>query len=84
MKLKARDIIAGWPRGRSTLAAIDWREQEIFRMHWPPQKAFEYFGDRVYHQGQQLMLDNYFEQWRQPPPDPFERMTWALVRGRQV
>jgi len=30
MKLKARDVIEGWPKGRSTSSARDWTRYDIF------------------------------------------------------
>lgn len=35
MKLKARDIIPGWPRGRSTQAQHGWLSTESYNWHLP-------------------------------------------------
>lgn len=65
MKVKARDIVAGWPRGRSTV--VLWSNWELlwFLTRTPKSEKFFALGLEVaYHEGQQEMQNAYFERWR--------------------
>jgi hypothetical protein len=85
MKLKARDIIAGWPRGRSTSAfTITRADLEWLQFVNRARRFDEMIASVEYHEAQQRMIDDYFERWRQPRPDPIEGMRWALFPGRQA
>ena len=80
MKLKARDIIAGWPKPRSTAVMPAWRSLVsgnciLFD---------EVLATINYHEAQQRMVDHYFAQYRLPPPDRLEKMRWALFPGRRA
>jgi len=74
---KARDIIAGWPRGRSTSTSSYYKyeaEMLIFmlfgRTHWSAPDLFraedELAANSVYHREQQRMFDWYVSQYRTP------------------
>jgi hypothetical protein len=77
MKLKARDIIPGWPKGRSTsvfgplnsslilwFASIRAREDECDKLRFAEQLA-----SLEYHQAQQNLLHAYFEAYRSKPEE---------------
>ena len=80
MKMKARDIVEGWPRGRSTGTFIDSIDDLAwYRMRWtayaynPLKGEHELIAQRhlddlmanvLYHQAQQKMVTEYFERWR--------------------
>lgn len=70
-KLKARDIIPGWPRGHSTtISAINLRWQwDDFTMFWchKPFLQGDISRDREYHLDQQRMFDWYVSRYRVPP-----------------
>lgn len=51
--MKARDIIRGWPRGRST-SGYPLRDAGMFMTR--SRKTIE---DEIYHENQQSMVDNY-------------------------
>ena len=61
--MKARDIIPGWPRGRSTTAPLFCRESIPSFQGWPLADitAFgdEFFADLRYHQSQERMMHEY-------------------------
>lgn len=69
-KLKARNLIAGWPRGRSTTASAvnmrwQWDDFTMFYLH----KAYlqrDIDRDREYHDDQARMLDWWHSQYRVP------------------
>jgi hypothetical protein len=72
MKIKARDIIPGWPKGRSTTASFDNHCWEYFDV-WP-KSCLHTDGmkeqmqlERLYHQMQQAMVNEYFAAYRLPP-----------------
>lgn len=77
MKLKARDIISGWPRGRSTGCFTDCRDDLFFyRMRWTnprcpeiPLLLSDLEANIAYHETQQAMVTAYLERWRLPPLD---------------
>jgi hypothetical protein len=56
MKLKARDVVAGWPRGRSTSPMFqDWQYETLWTGFWAVatgRKAEDHERDRGYHRGQ--------------------------------
>jgi hypothetical protein len=70
--MKARDIIPGWPRGRSTWAHAPSRwDLEGFdfgqnRLAWRDRvrKCSDLKVDVIYHEAQQRMVNAYFERWR--------------------
>lgn len=64
--MKARNIIPGWPRGRSTESASKWTMPRWFR-YWDDPDAD---ATEAYHAGQQAMVNAYFEQWRLQYPNP--------------
>lgn len=69
MKLKARDIIPGWPRGRSTADMWpDWKSVDMGEVFWPnrAEKIAELKLDREYHEAQQQMVNEFIERWRRP------------------
>lgn len=65
MKLKARDIMPGWPRGRSTMNLYDrcmfgficwlhcWSPQDIMRLE------MDLLASTKYHQHQAEMMENF-------------------------
>jgi hypothetical protein len=64
LKLKARDIVPGWPRSRRTSG---WEHYEPwFFMPWYREKDERFFADAQadyeYHQAQQLMVTAYLEE----------------------
>jgi hypothetical protein len=69
MKLKARNIIKGWPRSRSTVCLqLGWPAIPPFRLkEWPFCLDVDALGDAVcdrqenwvYHEAQQRMVDAY-------------------------
>jgi hypothetical protein len=64
MKIKARDIIAGWPRSRST--STPWPDQPM-PGQWNASTGDRLLDDdrtRAYHARQQDMLDEYIERYR--------------------
>ena len=69
MKIKARDIIQGWPRGRSTTTSYDNRFWQRFD-YWPYLNRtsiamLHQLGmERVYHQMQQAMVHEWFAMYR--------------------
>jgi hypothetical protein len=76
-KLKARDIIAGWPRGRSTSTSSYYlyeAEMLIFvlfgRTSWNATDLFkaedEISASAAYHREQQRMFDWYVSRYRAP------------------
>ena len=75
MKLKARDIIAGWPRGRSTMCLYDRPQPPYSLFYLPLDEAKKAWNELVqtgkYHSDQQVMVDR----WRVTPE------TWSLFRG---
>ena len=77
--LKARQVVTGWPRGRSSscLGSFDWEYRDygmmLFgRSYWSFAdlgcKSREDELDWKYHQEQQAMLNAYFEQYRTKRP----------------
>lgn len=74
MKLKARDIVKGWPRSRST--SYGWPRSDCYLepffllLNKPPRGEFidEAIASREYHRAQQRMNDACFERWRKPLP----------------
>jgi len=66
MKIKARNIVPGWPRGRSTMPAY---EQWAYDVWFPFMRQtrdhrsmeLERSLSRQYHEGQQKVFDGYFE-----------------------
>jgi hypothetical protein len=58
-KLKARDIVSGWPRGRSTLPSTRRRLLEYREYRW----TWEYQRD------QQRMFDRWISRYRVPEGD---------------
>lgn len=80
--MKARDIIPGWPRGRTTVGGRDLAYYEFFSWPWPSRflTLEELDQERKYHEGQQSMVNSYFEEWRLQFPNPprnefFERIS---------
>jgi hypothetical protein len=68
-KVKARDIIPGWPRGRTVTVSFDNTRYLYFDMWpWLDRTSFamqHQLGiDRVYHQMQQAMVNEWFEKYR--------------------
>jgi hypothetical protein len=47
--MKARDVISGWPRPRST-STVKFRDEDVQTL--------------AYHEKQQQMVNKYFERWR--------------------
>lgn len=84
MKVKARDLVAGWPRGRSTGTFIDTRDLlEFCRWRWTNTKCPEIpllLADLeqsvAYHEGQQRMVDAFFAAWRTLPPASLVRYSY--------
>lgn len=68
--MKARDIIANWPRGRTTSShrhAVkdDW----IWLLHtYNPRAQEELAATADYHKAQQRMIDTFFARWRTTRP----------------
>ena len=67
MRTKARDIIPGWPRGRST----DYKHRiYLYHDEWPllnrlSQEMHDQLDiERVYHQMQQAMVNEWFARYR--------------------
>jgi hypothetical protein len=66
-KLKARDVVAGWPRGRSTSPMFqDWQYETLWTGFWTGlcsvvtrQKADEHKRDYDYHRGQADLVTTY-------------------------
>jgi len=70
VKLKARDIIPGWPKGRSTSTFILNRDDLVWCL-WLNRanyhkSFFEMKASVEYHEAQQRMMNGYFERWRTP------------------
>src|ERR1700722_10392640 len=74
---KARDIIAGWPRGRSTSTSSYYRYEAdmlVFmlfgRSHWSAPDLFraedELAASAFYHREQAAMLDKHRSEYRRP------------------
>ena len=66
-KIKARDIILGWPRGRSTADMWpDWKMADMLEVFRPDQieRIAEAKLDAAYHEGQQEMVNRFIERWR--------------------
>lgn len=70
---KARDIIPGWPKGRS----VGWNKHNlsedarykrywIFRTYRSTEMEAHAAQEAAYHAGQQAMVNAYFEQYRNP------------------
>lgn len=76
MKLKARDLVKGWPRGRSTSRFDSWKwklDPFFLRINEPREEFIrEGLADERYHQAQREMVDGFFERYRHPVPD------WAV------
>jgi hypothetical protein len=73
--VKARDIIPGWPRPRST-STFPCPTRDDMRL-WicffgPPSNARLECWEHMlaYHEGQQRMVNQWFERWRTPQPAP--------------
>jgi hypothetical protein len=75
MKLKARDVIAGWPRGKSQsqpyIPSLDSFNFLIFgRSYWDDLDLFNLRVDLgnefLYHRDQQVMLDRHRSEYRRP------------------
>lgn len=77
---KARDIIPGWPRGRSTIATFDndrfrwWGFYSIY-----PHRNSEEFAEQMqmeilYHQMQQAMVNEWFASYRLPENYPVRKL----------
>ena len=95
MKLKARDLIPGWPRGRSTVVGWNVDGLAMFGfLGWYPrdehsrtQAWLEIAESRAYHAGQQAMVDGYRNQWSgkaevTPHPCwPKSNATWLMSTG---
>jgi hypothetical protein len=67
--MKARNIIADWPRGKSTESLARGWEYEL--MHYPwvrltDQTRAYYEENAAYHREQQAMFDAYIERYRRP------------------
>lgn len=65
-KVKARDIVEGWPRGRST-STLSLPER--WMLDWPMNReegCHELIREIEYHESQQRMVNEYFEAWRKP------------------
>lgn len=86
MKLKARDIIEGWPRGRSTVPSV-WNEQWKYFLSWPlfyqlsDDMVNQLYKDVLYHVDQYAMVHNYFATYRRTPNE-FEAYIlkhWACI-----
>lgn len=56
--MKAREIIAGWPRGRSTSSRRRWLELPVLD---DIEYRAERWADIAYHRDQQIMVTRYFE-----------------------
>jgi hypothetical protein len=79
MKIKARDIIPGWPRPRSTSS---WDYLVAYFLYFPRFLRDERFHRDVqanyeYHQAQQLMVTQFLE-------EPLNRMLFGLRYERLV
>jgi hypothetical protein len=61
MKVKARDLIAGWPRGRTTIRMPGTLEITLF----PTAEDFvDHYLGALYHGDQQRAVTEYLERWR--------------------
>jgi hypothetical protein len=68
MKVKARDIIPGWPKPRS---ASCW-SYNVYWLPWFPsldERLADEQATRAYHKEQQRMVTAWLERWRHPPMD---------------
>ena len=85
--MKARDIIKGWPKPKSTLPAHDGRDMlRMFRYrHWSPRDRAmlddEVDSDLRYHERQARMLHEYVTQTGEF--EPIERMHGFKLVGFQ-
>jgi hypothetical protein len=68
MKTKARDIVLGWPKGRSTTVT---NSNDFYLLYdiWPYTNNSDgmqeqYKLDRLYHQMQQAMVNEWFARYR--------------------
>jgi hypothetical protein len=71
--MKARDLVPGWPRPRSTVVlAWNWRcfsfggrylRGRVAEDEWLKYESERKANDE-YHEGQQAMVDSYFERYR--------------------
>lgn len=73
-KVKARDVIPGWPKPRSTSA--NWVPWRFYALPFYPSHLGETYAEDMttvlYHDAQQKMVDDYFEHWR-TPSGPFSQ-----------
>jgi len=63
VKVKARDIISGWPKPRSSSC---W-SFDVYFFSWSPaskERLRDQAAAKAYHEGQQRMVNQYFEQYR--------------------
>jgi hypothetical protein len=70
MKLKARDLVHRWPRGRSMSIVRSAVEVVVFEDR---EDFIEHFLNLLYHGDQQRMVDRFLEAWRAQPP--FDRLS---------
>jgi hypothetical protein len=74
MGMKARDIIPGWPRGRSTSSFEgNWAYvNDGFFFRCSDEMRASLRLDAEYHRGQQAMMERYFAQYRSREPVLFQ------------
>ena len=89
VKLKARDLIPGWPRGRSTLRLHGWCVDMGFRGHWSSRHFEDYKRTLEYHTAQQEMLEDarcwhYSWLYRRPWHAGSELAEWQVLWNREI
>lgn len=81
-KVKARDIIPRWPRPRTTSA---WSYSAFFQSFSPglKERLRDQAATKAYHDGQQRMINKYFEEYRTPQTahDLTLRNIGAIAKG---
>lgn len=85
MKQKARDIIEGWPRGRSTMTPYPkrcwWHLLYLYQSstsldNYNKAKEFEF--ENTYHQMQQAMVNEWFARYRIKYTVDTELISWYI------
>lgn len=80
MNWKARQVIKGWPRGRSSSGI--WMDEHLMQFYPLKRVSAESFieqmEDMIYHQQQQAMVDNFRRsEFLFRPKPPFEQCEWC-------